>query len=303
MNNKYLEHDVEMYYPETGTWANARTSNLNEELGQIDYVFSDKTGTLTCNQMIFRVCSVGGHIFGKIPDLSKKMATSELLSAPEDVPMDNVRHRATARAIYRKRGKGKEKEKEMERPRPLRSMMGVEGLSEVPVELGGPRGPSSTSGPAPYKLGPDGQIVEEEFAEMKEAPSKKGKRAPAPAAPPAWTPPTKEVDFDDDTIYDTLDDDRHPLNPYLHEFLNVLAVCHTVIPEVQPLPPSLTNNNIFFFTSRNSLTLIFMMKANLNGRIYPRCLGSGFATRHPRLTNRPWLPRPSISASFSITGT
>ena len=33
-----------MYHEETDTFALARTSNLNEELGQIKYVFSDKTG-------------------------------------------------------------------------------------------------------------------------------------------------------------------------------------------------------------------------------------------------------------------
>ena len=33
-----------MYDPETDTPALARTSNLNEELGQIQYIFSDKTG-------------------------------------------------------------------------------------------------------------------------------------------------------------------------------------------------------------------------------------------------------------------
>ena len=49
----------------------ARSTNLMEELGQIDYIFSDKTGTLTRNEMVFRVCSVGGETFGEIPDLKQ----------------------------------------------------------------------------------------------------------------------------------------------------------------------------------------------------------------------------------------
>jgi len=41
-----------------------RSSDLNEELGVIEHVFSDKTGTLTCNIMEFSKCSIGGVSYG-----------------------------------------------------------------------------------------------------------------------------------------------------------------------------------------------------------------------------------------------
>ena len=41
-----------------------RNTNLNEDLGKIDYVFSDKTGTLTSNEMRLRELAVKGAAFG-----------------------------------------------------------------------------------------------------------------------------------------------------------------------------------------------------------------------------------------------
>ncbi|XP_030473454.1 probable phospholipid-transporting ATPase 4 isoform X1 [Syzygium oleosum] len=60
----FINQDINMYDEESGIPAQARTSNLNEELGQVDTVLSDKTGTLTCNQMDFLKCSIAGTAFG-----------------------------------------------------------------------------------------------------------------------------------------------------------------------------------------------------------------------------------------------
>ena len=41
-----------------------RTSTLNDDLGQVGYIFTDKTGTLTANLMQFRKCIVDGVSYG-----------------------------------------------------------------------------------------------------------------------------------------------------------------------------------------------------------------------------------------------
>ncbi|PKA49367.1 Phospholipid-transporting ATPase 3 [Apostasia shenzhenica] len=61
---QFINKDLLMYHAESDTPALARTSNLNEELGQVEYIFSDKTGTLTRNLMEFFKCSIGGEIYG-----------------------------------------------------------------------------------------------------------------------------------------------------------------------------------------------------------------------------------------------
>ncbi|XP_075903017.1 phospholipid-transporting ATPase ID-like [Nelusetta ayraudi] len=67
-NSFYIEWDKKMYYAHNNTPAEARTTTLNEELGQIKYVFSDKTGTLTQNIMTFNKCSINSKSYGDVYD-------------------------------------------------------------------------------------------------------------------------------------------------------------------------------------------------------------------------------------------
>ncbi|XP_072764277.1 phospholipid-transporting ATPase IF isoform X2 [Anoplolepis gracilipes] len=55
--------DLDMYDAASDQPALVNTSDLNEELGQVEYLFTDKTGTLTENLMVFRRCSIDGNIY------------------------------------------------------------------------------------------------------------------------------------------------------------------------------------------------------------------------------------------------
>ncbi|XP_057517399.1 putative phospholipid-transporting ATPase 9 isoform X2 [Amaranthus tricolor] len=66
LQTEFINKDVHMYYEDGDKPAQARTSNLNEELGQVDVILSDKTGTLTCNSMEFVKCSIAGIAYGQV---------------------------------------------------------------------------------------------------------------------------------------------------------------------------------------------------------------------------------------------
>ena len=80
----FMDVDYGMYHAETNTPAVARSDKLQEELGQVNYIFSDKTGTLTSNEMELLKACVDGSTYGDGAPYGLFMTTLEL--TPETPP-------------------------------------------------------------------------------------------------------------------------------------------------------------------------------------------------------------------------
>uniref|UniRef100_A0A7N9D9F6 Phospholipid-transporting ATPase n=1 Tax=Macaca fascicularis TaxID=9541 RepID=A0A7N9D9F6_MACFA len=63
LGSYFITWDEDMFDEETGEGPLVNTSDLNEELGQVEYIFTDKTGTLTENNMEFKECCIEGHVY------------------------------------------------------------------------------------------------------------------------------------------------------------------------------------------------------------------------------------------------
>jgi phospholipid-translocating P-type ATPase (flippase) len=82
----FMNSDRDMYYEKSDIPMAVRTMTLNEELGQISHIFSDKTGTLTCNTMDFRKMSIDGISYGVgITEIGKAAWKLQGKEIPEEV--------------------------------------------------------------------------------------------------------------------------------------------------------------------------------------------------------------------------
>ena len=71
----FINRDEDMMDPVEGRFSKAFSSSLNEELGQIEYIFSDKTGTLTSNVLEFKYALVADTFFGDKAFLDDRKAS------------------------------------------------------------------------------------------------------------------------------------------------------------------------------------------------------------------------------------
>ncbi|KAG2520832.1 hypothetical protein BBO99_00007052 [Phytophthora kernoviae] len=232
-----------------GTRAVARTSELNEELGQVEYVFSDKTGTLTCNVMEFRKCSIGGISYG--------FGTTEI-----------------GRAVAALAG----------------------GNAD-------PNGSSTSSSPSPAKAkvnpmlenaGSGGSSVRLDIVSTDDV----RERVSPALLPEIGSPKEAQVHFDPNIHFD----DPGLLRALyaggkqgerIHEFLMLLSICHTVIPEIDPK----TGSVAYRASSPDEEALVKAAK----------CLGYNFVAPAPlmkvEISCKPSLLPPVTATATATHGT
>ncbi|XP_032488547.1 probable phospholipid-transporting ATPase VD isoform X1 [Phocoena sinus] len=97
----FIQSDVDFYNEKMDSTVQCRALNITEDLGQIQYLFSDKTGTLTENKMVFRRCSVAGFDYCHEENAKRLESYQEAASEDDDsadTPSGSLSNMAKPRA-------------------------------------------------------------------------------------------------------------------------------------------------------------------------------------------------------------
>ncbi|KAI9295827.1 phospholipid-translocating P-type ATPase [Neoconidiobolus thromboides FSU 785] len=85
----FIRSDIEMYDPKLDKLCEPRAWNLSDDLGQIEYIFSDKTGTLTQNIMQFKQCTINGIQYGQSLLSSTTKENNQFTNNENDLTLNN----------------------------------------------------------------------------------------------------------------------------------------------------------------------------------------------------------------------
>lgn len=99
IGSMFFSLDIDLYDEMTNQRAKANTSDLNEELGQVEYLFTDKTGTLTENDMQFRKCSINGIKYEEVGGLLCEVSASGSQPSPVAEFSEDIETFLTALAL------------------------------------------------------------------------------------------------------------------------------------------------------------------------------------------------------------
>ncbi|KDR73672.1 hypothetical protein GALMADRAFT_251453 [Galerina marginata CBS 339.88] len=209
----FIYFDYEMYY--NGQATLARSWNLSDDLGQIEYIFSDKTGTLTQNSMVFRQCSIGGKMYNGDEDMTDPDAENSLDKA--GYPLQETQSPPPA---YGASSEGERRD---------------EGRQKHP-DAGIPLEQLRSSGSSTAYHPPSSKTNVAEATNLSD-PVNSSPRGNATTVPPKVIHHFHDAELSHDllaAVHEDMDSASAAHARHLNGFFSVLALCHTVLTSVDP---------------------------------------------------------------------